>query len=146
MTVERKSRRQAVDGCVTTSLMPSICLSGGRPKPQNGEQAGRHSGSYDARINALVTPERKPKRELDPIPGLARQNAYRVRLSEHGRREALFQIPNDMIQALDELKNARGLRNRSEAVIAVFTEWRKFKTVKPKQQKARLAGRPFQAR
>ena len=45
--------------------------------------------------------------------------AYRRRLAATGEQEVLFKLPIAMVAMLDELKQRQGLRNRSQALLAI---------------------------
>ncbi len=49
-----------------------------------------------------------------------RTKAYRQRLRAAGDEEVLVKLPRQTVALLDELKQCRGLRNRSEALLQLI--------------------------
>ena len=53
-----------------------------------------------------------------------RNRAYRERLRAAGGEEVLFKLPSEVVVLLDELKERRGLRNRSQALMQLIEHGR----------------------
>ena len=53
-----------------------------------------------------------------------RNRAYRARLRAAGGEEVLFKLPSEVVVLLDELKERRGLRNRSQALLQLIEQGR----------------------
>jgi hypothetical protein len=49
---------------------------------------------------------------------------YRQRLREAGGREVLFQLPDETVALIDEVKNRQGLRSRSQALLQLIEQGR----------------------
>ena len=49
-----------------------------------------------------------------------RNARYRLRLRDAGEREVLFQLPDETLAAIDEIKKRRGLRSRSLALLQLI--------------------------
>lgn len=50
---------------------------------------------------------------------------YRQRLRASGAREVLFQMPDEMLALIDDIKKRQGLRNRSQALLQLIELGRK---------------------
>ena len=48
--------------------------------------------------------------------------AYRRRMRATGCEEVLFQLPHEVVDLLDRLKQRQGLRNRSLALLQLITD------------------------
>jgi hypothetical protein len=53
-----------------------------------------------------------------------RIQAYRRRIRAAGSEEVLFQLPRETVAMLDEIKQSRGLRNRSQALLQLIEQGR----------------------
>ena len=53
-----------------------------------------------------------------------RIQAYRQRIRAAGSEEVLFQLPRETVAMLDEIKQSRGLRNRSQALLHLIERGR----------------------
>ena len=53
-----------------------------------------------------------------------KMRAYRHRLRAAGGEEVLFQLPRETVAMLDELKERRGLRSRSQALLQLIEQGR----------------------
>ncbi len=49
---------------------------------------------------------------------------YRRRLREHGAREVIFQLPDETVALIDEIKTRHGLRSRSLALLQLIERGR----------------------
>jgi len=49
---------------------------------------------------------------------------YRQRLREAGEREVLFQLPDETVALIDEIKKRQGLRSRSQALLQLIERGR----------------------
>jgi len=49
---------------------------------------------------------------------------YRQRLREAGAQEVLFQLPDDTVALIDEIKKRQGLRSRSQALLQLIERGR----------------------
>ena len=49
---------------------------------------------------------------------------YRRRLREHGAREVIFQLPDETVALIDEIKERQGLRSRSLALLQLIESGR----------------------
>lgn len=49
---------------------------------------------------------------------------YRQRLREAGGREVLFQLPEETIALIDQVKERQGLRSRSQALLQLIEQGR----------------------
>ncbi len=61
---------------------------------------------------------------LDRQAVAAKMRAYRRRLEASGGKEVIFQLPNETIALLDELKQSRGLRSRSQVLLQLIEQGR----------------------
>jgi hypothetical protein len=50
--------------------------------------------------------------------------AYRERTRAAGAEEVMFRLPSEIVTLLDELKERRGLRNRSQALLQLIEQGR----------------------
>jgi hypothetical protein len=50
--------------------------------------------------------------------------AYRERIRATGAEEVMFRLPSEIVTLLDELKERRGLRNRSQALLQLIEQGR----------------------
>ncbi|WP_291345046.1 hypothetical protein [Acidiphilium sp. 20-67-58] len=72
---------------------------------------------------------------------------YRQRMREAGWRETLFQLPDETLAFIDDIKERQGLRNRSQALFVarrscnLLNVGRRLSRKPPRHAKARLAGR-----
>jgi transposase len=57
-------------------------------------------------------------------PSAVHNRVYRQRLRAAGGEEVLFQLPREIVELLDELKQRRGLRNRSQALMQLIEHGR----------------------
>ena len=57
-------------------------------------------------------------------PSAVHNRLYRERLRAAGGEEVLFQLPREIVALLDELKERRGLRNRSQALMQLIEHGR----------------------
>ncbi len=53
-----------------------------------------------------------------------KHRAYRRRLAAKGWRQIIAELPDEVIDFLDELKSRRGLRNRNQALLQLIEEGR----------------------
>lgn len=53
-----------------------------------------------------------------------KDRAYRRRLAAEGRRQLIVALPQEMIEAIDELKQRRGLRSRSQVLMELIERGR----------------------
>jgi hypothetical protein len=53
-----------------------------------------------------------------------RSRAYRQRIRAAGGEDVLFRLPSETVTLLDEIKERRGLRNRSQALLQLVEHWR----------------------
>jgi len=60
-----------------------------------------------------------------PVAYDQRNVRYRQRLREAGEREVLFQLPDETIDLIDEIKERQGLRSRSQALLQLIEHGRK---------------------
>ena len=58
-------------------------------------------------------------------PSTPRTRARRSRLVASGWREVLFELPDETVALLDEIKQRQGLRNRNLALMQLIEEGRK---------------------
>jgi hypothetical protein len=49
-----------------------------------------------------------------------KDRAYRRRLASKGRRQLIVDLPQEMIETIDELKQQRGLRSRSQVLMELI--------------------------
>jgi hypothetical protein len=49
---------------------------------------------------------------------------YRERLRASGEREVLFQLPDEMVAFIDDIKERQGLRSRSQALLQLIERGR----------------------
>lgn len=49
---------------------------------------------------------------------------YRQRMREAGWRETLFQLPDETLALIDDIKERQGLRNRSQALLQLIERGR----------------------
>ena len=54
----------------------------------------------------------------------AKMRAYRRRLEASGGKEVIFQLPNETIALLDEIKQSQGLRSRSQVLLRLIEQGR----------------------
>jgi hypothetical protein len=57
-------------------------------------------------------------------PSAIHNRVYRERIRAAGGEEVLFQLPREIVDLLDELKERRGLRNRSQALMQLIEQGR----------------------
>jgi transposase len=57
-------------------------------------------------------------------PSAVHNRGYRQRLRAAGGEEVLFQLPREIVELLDELKQRQGLRNRSQALMQLIEHGR----------------------
>ncbi len=57
-------------------------------------------------------------------PSAESNRVYRQRLREAGGSEVLFQLPRETVALIDDLKQRRGLRNRSQALLQLIEQGR----------------------
>ena len=57
-------------------------------------------------------------------PSALHNRVYRERLRAAGGEEVLIQLPREIVDLLDELKERRGLRNRSQALMQLIEHGR----------------------
>jgi hypothetical protein len=53
-----------------------------------------------------------------------KDRAYRRRLASKGRRQLIVDLPQEMIETIDELKQRRGLRSRSQVLMELIERGR----------------------
>jgi ribbon-helix-helix CopG family protein len=53
-----------------------------------------------------------------------KDRAYRRRLAASGNHQLVVALPREMVALLDELKERRGLRNRSQVLLQLIEEGR----------------------
>lgn len=53
-----------------------------------------------------------------------KDRAYRRRLASKGRRQLIVDLPQEMIETIDELKRRRGLRSRSQVLMELIERGR----------------------
>jgi hypothetical protein len=53
-----------------------------------------------------------------------RTRVYRERIRAAGSEDVLVRLPSEIVTLLDELKERRGLRNRSQALLQLIEQWR----------------------
>jgi ribbon-helix-helix CopG family protein len=53
-----------------------------------------------------------------------KDRAYRRRLASKGRRQLIVDLPQEMIETIDELKHRRGLRSRSQVLMELIERGR----------------------
>ena len=53
-----------------------------------------------------------------------RTRVYRERIRAAGREDVLVSLPSEIVVFLDELKERRGLRNRSQALLQLIEQGR----------------------
>ena len=68
--------------------------------------------------------------------------AYRRRLAANGKQEVMLQLPRETVALLDELKERQGLRNRSQALLAIdrTREGNRPAVIDPETRKPALPG------
>lgn len=59
-----------------------------------------------------------------PLSSAEKARVYRERLRAAGGEEVLFKLPRETIADLDEFKQRRGLRNRSQALLQLIEQGR----------------------
>ena len=59
-----------------------------------------------------------------PLSSAEKTRVYRERLRAAGGEEVLFKLPRETIADLDEFKQRRGLRNRSQALLQLIEQGR----------------------
>lgn len=55
---------------------------------------------------------------------LDKHRAYRRRLAAKGWRQIIAELPDEIVDLLDELKARRGLRNRNQALLQLIEQGR----------------------
>jgi hypothetical protein len=55
-----------------------------------------------------------------PLSSAEKARIYRQRLRSAGSEEVLFQLPHATVAMLDAIKESRGLRNRSQALLQLI--------------------------
>lgn len=53
-----------------------------------------------------------------------KDRAYRRRLAAQGQHQLVVALPRETVALIDELKERRGLRNRSQVLIQLIEQWR----------------------
>lgn len=53
-----------------------------------------------------------------------KDRAYRRRLASKGRRQLIVDLPQEMIETIDELKQRRGFRSRSQVLMELIERGR----------------------
>lgn len=53
-----------------------------------------------------------------------KDRAYRRRLASKGHRQLVVDLPQEMIETIDELKQRRGLRSRSQVLMELIERGR----------------------
>ena len=53
-----------------------------------------------------------------------KDRAYRRRLAERGRRQLIFDLPEELIAVIDELKQRQSLRSRSQVLVKLIERGR----------------------
>jgi hypothetical protein len=63
---------------------------------------------------------------MDPLPTMAidKHRAYRRRLAANGNHQLVVALPRETVALLDELKERRGLRNRSQVLLQLIEQGR----------------------
>ena len=56
--------------------------------------------------------------------GIDKHRAYRRRLAAKGFRQIIAELPDEIVDLLDELKTRRGLRNRNQALLQLIEQGR----------------------
>lgn len=59
-----------------------------------------------------------------PAEPTDKDRAYRRRLASKGRRQLVVDLPQEMIETIDELKHRRGLRSRSQVLMELIERGR----------------------
>ncbi len=62
--------------------------------------------------------------EISANTGTDKHRAYRRRLAANGNHQLVVALPREMVALLDELKERRGLRNRSQVLLQLIEEGR----------------------
>jgi Ribbon-helix-helix protein, copG family len=55
-----------------------------------------------------------------------KDRAYRRRLASKGHRQLVVDLPQEMIKTIDELKQRRGLRSRSQVLMELIERGRQL--------------------
>ncbi len=76
-----------------------------------------HENRFDTR-RFLVIESPMPKTSRSTV----HTRAYRQRLRAAGGEEVLFHLPHEIVVLLDEIKERRGLRNRSQALLQLIEQ------------------------
>ncbi len=58
------------------------------------------------------------------LPTDDKDRAYRRRLAEKGRRQLIVALPHETVALIDELKQRKGLRNRSQVLQQLIEQGR----------------------
>lgn len=65
-----------------------------------------------------------PKATISSQQSEGRNIRYRQRLRRAGIQEAIFQLPDETMALIDEIKEREGLRSRSLALMQLIERWR----------------------
>ena len=58
------------------------------------------------------------------MPANDKDRAYRRRLAAKGRRQLIVDLPKETVALIDELKQRRGLRSRSQVLLQLIEQGR----------------------
>jgi len=58
------------------------------------------------------------------MPANDKDRAYRRRLAAKGRRQLIVDLPQETVALIDELKQRRGLRSRSQVLLQLIEQGR----------------------
>lgn len=58
------------------------------------------------------------------MPANDKDRAYRRRLAAKGRRQLIVDLPTETVALIDELKQRRGLRSRSQVLLQLIEQGR----------------------
>ena len=94
-------------------------------------QTLRARRSYESVDKGRNSPDSLATSDFDSGPSMRsatrlssaeRNRIYRERLRAAGGEEVLFKLPSELVILLDDLKERRGLRNRSQALLQLIEE------------------------